>query len=759
VFGEGTVPPPLPRRVPQVPPPPFGVAVSPGGESLFQPPTRKARLREPDPPPGESADFPRRPAAGGLIAGWNRPEPEEDPPGAGEAFAAPGEPAPPPLAPSPPASPESASRRATELWDRRPSPGAPETPDRPRRIPDAWAQPPDPTTRARPDDQPTRMPPAPPPAPRGNPLAEAGASGPARVDPWDRPAVPARPDDWDRVTGTASPGGEGRPPAGGWTTVLPPAGGTPAPQDRTEDRTAGVDEATTFLSQWGPPPLRPTEGAPGRSGPGAPSGAGAGWSADNPVERPRPDPGWSGPGAAPLPPVADAPPPSASSSPPDAPRIERAPTVPAAERWIADRLAADRAAADRAADRAEPGASDDRFPGSRPAGRAPAANPGRAADRAEPDASDDRLAGPRPAGRPRAANPGRAAGQQPVEEGFAYWVTDRSGGAADGAPPADAGAGQRPAELTGPLGVGAWSRESTAARGRPRGRQRPEQPDPIDRRPDDRTPSGGGGGEPLHRGGGGEPARGRRTLGDRIRTFLRGIGQTFITLGLVFLLLAAYEVWFTDLLNHRTQKRLTTALQDQWEQGGDDPTVAVPGQPGQKVREIPLGDAFALIYIPDFGTDYVFSVVQGTGMDQLNEGPGHYVDSPLPGAVGNVAIAGHRVGKGSPFLNLDKLGAGSAIVLRTKSYWYTYRVVGDGNGDADRVSALGFPGREIVDPSDVGVIAPVPDKPGAKPTRRLLTLTTCHPKFTARQRMVIHAQLEGAPFPVGKGTPPSMTGA
>lgn len=163
--------------------------------------------------------------------------------------------------------------------------------------------------------------------------------------------------------------------------------------------------------------------------------------------------------------------------------------------------------------------------------------------------------------------------------------------------------------------------------------------------------------------------------------------------------------------------------------------------------------------MPDFGTDYVYTVVEGTGVDQLNEGPGHYVGSPLPGAVGNVAIAGHRVGKGSPFLNLDKLRAGSAIVIRTKSFWYTYRVLGDTRtGDADKVSSLGMPGREIVDPSNVGVIAPVPDKPGATPTRKLLTLTTCHPKFSARQRMVIHALQDGAPYPVSKGTPPSMTG-
>jgi len=358
---------------------------------------------------------------------------------------------------------------------------------------------------------------------------------------------------------------------------------------------------------------------------------------------------------------------------------------------------------------------------------------------------------------------GWADGRPGADERFAgYWARDPAQRAGE----RESRGRDEPTEVLGPFDVGAWSRDAAAAPARPRGRQRqPEPREPVTEQPDDRVEarsgsggSGGGrGGEPPK--GGSTPRRPRRTFGDRIRTFLRGIGQTFITVGLILLLLAVYEVWFTDLMNHRTQKGLASSLQNQWD-NGDDPTVGTsPTRPGEKVRSIPLGEGFALIYIPDFGTDFVFTVVEGTGTDQLNKGPGHYVDTALPGEVGNVAIAGHRVGKGSPFLNLDKLKAGSAIVVRTKSYWYTYRVVGGAGGNADAVSALGFPGREIVDPSDVGVIAPVPDKPGAKPSQRLLTLTTCHPKFTARQRMVIHAELAGAPFPVSQGIPPSMTGA
>jgi sortase A len=254
--------------------------------------------------------------------------------------------------------------------------------------------------------------------------------------------------------------------------------------------------------------------------------------------------------------------------------------------------------------------------------------------------------------------------------------------------------------------------------------------------------------------------RSEQTRGDRVRTAIRGVAQTFITLGVVLLLFAAYEVWFTGIVNGRTQDRLKDRLEQQWEDG-EDPVVAAkrPTRPGAKVRSIPLGDGFALIYIPAFGKDYVYTVVEGTDPAELDEGPGHYVDSALPGEVGNFAVAGHRVGKGSPFLNLDKLRAGSPIVIRTKKYWYTYRVLGAaGSDDPTRAGPLGIPGMQIVSPAEVSVVAPVPSREGAKPSRRLLTLTTCHPKFSARQRLVVHALLDGAPRPTDRGLPPALAG-
>jgi sortase A len=252
------------------------------------------------------------------------------------------------------------------------------------------------------------------------------------------------------------------------------------------------------------------------------------------------------------------------------------------------------------------------------------------------------------------------------------------------------------------------------------------------------------------------PARPPQTIGDRVRTVIRGIGQTSITLGVVILLFVVYELWFTDYINAGQQRSATNKLQKAWD-SGDDPLVGPGNLGGDKVRSIPLGTGIAIIRIPRLGLDYARTVVEGTNTKDLDIGPGHYPSSALPGQKGNLAIAGHRVGKGSPFLDLDKLKPGDAIVIETKSYWYTYRVLGDpANGSFTQDTVEGVPGREIVDPSDIKVVAPVPDHVGQAPTRAMITLTTCHPKFSATQRMIIHGLLQGKPRPRSAGLPSAL---
>ena len=235
------------------------------------------------------------------------------------------------------------------------------------------------------------------------------------------------------------------------------------------------------------------------------------------------------------------------------------------------------------------------------------------------------------------------------------------------------------------------------------------------------------------------PPRPARSRGDLVRTGVRGVGQLLVTAGLVVLLFVVYEVWITDLFSDRKQDALSQELREDWGGVSDDPTV--PTLPGGGISEVPLGEGFAFIRIPRFGADYVKVILEGTDEDELVEGPGHYVDSAMPGEQGNFALAGHRVGKGSPFLDLDQLQSGDPIVIETEDTWYVYRVVG-----ADDPN--GVPAQQIVLPTDVSVIAPTPNGPLTGPaTGAYLTLTTCHPKFSARERLIVHAVLDGDPIP------------
>jgi sortase (surface protein transpeptidase) len=227
-----------------------------------------------------------------------------------------------------------------------------------------------------------------------------------------------------------------------------------------------------------------------------------------------------------------------------------------------------------------------------------------------------------------------------------------------------------------------------------------------------------------------------RSPGDLLRTTARGLGQALLTVGFVLLLFVVYELWVTDLQSAAAQEELTTELREEW----DAPARPVP-------TEFASGEAFAFLHIPRLGADYSRAVVEGTGTTELAQGPGHYTDTAMPGEQGNFAVAGHRVGRGSPFLELDELHPGDPIVVETAENWYVYRVIGDPATGSFTAPGTAVPGRQIVSPSDVSVINPTPGAPEAAPTGAYLTLTTCHPEYSARQRLIIHAVLDGAPIP------------
>ena len=208
------------------------------------------------------------------------------------------------------------------------------------------------------------------------------------------------------------------------------------------------------------------------------------------------------------------------------------------------------------------------------------------------------------------------------------------------------------------------------------------------------------------------------------------LGELMLTIGVVLLLFAFYEAYWTNVESGQLQEEASADLEEQWR------------NPRQKM-EPELGEAFAQLYIPTFGSDYHFAIIEGTNEDDLLRGPGRYVDSQMPGEMGNFAVAGHRVGKGAPFNDLGKLETCDDIVVETQTERITYRVLPIDGEQADCFN--GIPpeyshvvGRHITTPGDVSVTNPVPES-DAEPNREILTLTTCHPQFSNAERMIVHA--------------------
>ncbi|MHA3704476.1 class E sortase [Jatrophihabitans sp. YIM 134969] len=247
----------------------------------------------------------------------------------------------------------------------------------------------------------------------------------------------------------------------------------------------------------------------------------------------------------------------------------------------------------------------------------------------------------------------------------------------------------------------------------------------------------------------------RRSRADKVRLVARGIGQTLITGGLIILLFVVYEVWVTNLFAAQKQSEVHKAFQ----QVLDQPTVGSETLqlPGAAQKTIPAGQGIANLYIPTFGQDFNFTVVEGVNDADLEKGPGHYSGTALPGQEGNFSVAGHRVGKGEPFLNLDQLKPGDAVVVQVPGFWYVYQILGQGT-DLSKPDANGVVGREIVAPTDVAVIAPTPDKADSQPSGSYMTMTTCHPKYSASQRMILHAKLTATKPAKGKLIPTELGG-
>lgn len=258
-----------------------------------------------------------------------------------------------------------------------------------------------------------------------------------------------------------------------------------------------------------------------------------------------------------------------------------------------------------------------------------------------------------------------------------------------------------------------------------------------------------------------EPApltrRERRDAGrSRARDIVYGIvgvlGEILITLGILLFAFLLWQLWWTDVVGNRVQAEIVaelpfepvpTATPTAGAPAG--PVIAPPRRDEPPVMtEPPHGTTFATIQVPRWAGEPERPISQGTDRETVLDvlGAGHYEGTAMPGGLGNFAVAGHRTTYAKPFNRVEELQVGDPLVVRTTdNIWYVYRVTST----------------QVVMPSEVSVIAPVPGDPGAVPTERFITLTTCHPMFSARERFIVHGVLDYW-APTSDGIPAELVG-
>ncbi len=244
------------------------------------------------------------------------------------------------------------------------------------------------------------------------------------------------------------------------------------------------------------------------------------------------------------------------------------------------------------------------------------------------------------------------------------------------------------------------------------------------------------------------PPPATRPIVHRTATVLTVLGRTLMACGALLLLFVVYQLWGTGLQEARSQDKAQDTFTERLEQvDALDPAVLdalrnpSSSTPPTTIAPLPTelvnlltpqeGEPVAFIRIPKIGLEKV--VVQGVSVEDLQKGPGHYDESPLPGQAGNAAIAGHRTTYGAPFNQIDQLAPGDQITVTTVLGTATYTV-----------SAEPY----VVSPDQVEVLDDFGDN--------RLTLTSCHPKYSAAQRLVVNATLVGQPFGALPSEPTSV---
>ena len=209
------------------------------------------------------------------------------------------------------------------------------------------------------------------------------------------------------------------------------------------------------------------------------------------------------------------------------------------------------------------------------------------------------------------------------------------------------------------------------------------------------------------------------------RSFIGFVGEVLITIGLFLLLYIVWQLWWTSYKVSDGLNSTVSAFEDAYpgpdlyteERRTDDPPLVGP---------LGEGETYGVLHVPGWDWEKI-PIAEGVAKWVLDSGyAGHYPETQQVGQLGNFGIAAHRRAFGDTFMNIHTLKEGDPLVVETSEAFIVFRKVKD----------------QVVDPSETWVLDPVPGEPGETPTKRLMTMTTCHPMYGNTERYITWSEME-----------------
>jgi sortase A len=215
-------------------------------------------------------------------------------------------------------------------------------------------------------------------------------------------------------------------------------------------------------------------------------------------------------------------------------------------------------------------------------------------------------------------------------------------------------------------------------------------------------------------------------------------GEVLLTAGAVMGLFMAWHLVWNDAIQGEKQEQSATSFAEQWrdnswaESGTPAESAAGPSNIDPPVTSgITEASPFALLYVPRFGADYVRTIAEGVDpakvLNSRTLGVGRYPESNNLGEIGNFALAGHRNAWGGSFSRINELRIGDRIYVEVPEGWHSYL----------------FRNFEFVWETDVKVLNSFPKMSIDPEDTRVITLTSCHPRFTVAERIIAYGVYEG----------------